>query len=64
LAYSSSEGLYLGATVKTGYMSPDNDSNKIFYNTDNRIPELLFSDWVTPPPEARFLMDYVTRLTQ
>ena len=22
------------------------------------------SDWVTPPPETHFLMDYVTRLTQ
>lgn len=64
LAYSASEGLYLGAAVKTGYMSPDNDANQLFYKSNNRIPELLFSDWVTPPPEAHFLMDYVTRLTQ
>ena len=64
LVYSASEGLFLGAAIKTGYMSPDNEANKVFYNSDNRIPELLFSDWVTPPPEAHFLMDYVTRLTQ
>jgi len=64
LVYSASEGLFLGAAIKTGYMSPDNEANRIFYNSDNRIPELLFSDWVTPPPEAHFLMDYVTRLTQ
>jgi lipid-binding SYLF domain-containing protein len=64
LVYTSSEGLYLGAAIKTGYMSPDNDANRLFYNSSNRIPELLFSDWVTPPPEAHFLMDYVTRLTQ
>jgi len=64
LVYSASEGLYLGAALKTGYMSPDNEANRVFYNSTNRIPELLFSDWVTPPTEAHFLMDYVTRLTQ
>jgi SH3 domain-containing YSC84-like protein 1 len=64
LVYTSSEGLYLGATIKTGYMSPDNEANRIFYNSTHRVPELLFSDWVTPPDEARFIMDYVTRLTQ
>lgn len=64
LVYSASEGLYLGAAIKTGYMSPDDESNRVFYNSTHRIPELLFSDWVTPPPEAHFLMDYVTRLTQ
>ena len=64
LVYTSSEGLYLGAALKTGYMSPDEDANRIFYNSNNRLPELLFSDWVTPPTEAHFLMDYVTRLTQ
>lgn len=62
--YSSSEGLYLGAAIKTGYMSPHNDANRLFYDTNYRLPELLFSDWVTPPQEARFIMDYVTRITQ
>jgi len=64
LVYSTAEGLYLGAAIKTGYMSPHEEANRIFYNSDNRMPELLFSDWVTPPPEAHFIMDYVTRLTQ
>ena len=64
LVYSSTEGFYLGAALKTGYMSPDDEANRVFYNTSNRMPELLFSDWVTPPPETRFIMDYVTRLTQ
>ena len=64
LVYSASEGLFLGAAIKTGYMSPDNEANRIFYNSNNRIPELLFSDWVTPPSETHYLMDYVTRLTQ
>jgi lipid-binding SYLF domain-containing protein len=64
LVYSSTEGLYVGAAIKTGYMSPHEDANRIFYNSNDRMPELLFSDWVKPPPEAIYLMDYVTRLTQ
>ena len=64
LIYTASEGLYLGAAIKTGYMSPDNEANRLFYSSSNRLPELLFSDWVTPPEETHFLMDYVTRLTQ
>ena len=64
LVYSTTEGFYLGAAVKTGYMSPSEESNRLFYNTNHRMPELLFSDWVTPPEEARYLMNYVTRLTQ
>jgi SH3 domain-containing YSC84-like protein 1 len=62
--YSSTEGLFFGAAIKTGFMSPDEEANRLFYNTNNRLPELLFSDWVTPPQEAHFIMDYVTRLTQ
>ncbi len=62
--YSATEGFYLGAAIKTGYMSPDESANELFYNTKNRLPELLFSDWVTPPAEARFIMDYVTRISR
>jgi len=62
--YSATEGLFLGASVKTGYMSPHEEANRVFYNSDHRLPELLFSDWVTPPQEARFIMDYVTKITQ
>lgn len=64
LVYSTTEGFYLGAAIKTGYMSPHEEANRVFYNSDLRLPELLFSDWVTPPQEAHFIMDYVTRLTQ
>jgi lipid-binding SYLF domain-containing protein len=64
LIYSTTEGFFLGAALKTGYMSPSEESNRVFYNSNHRMPELLFSDWVTPPEEARFIMNYVTRLTQ
>ena len=64
LVYSNNEGLYFGAAVKTGYMSPHDEANRLFYSSTNRLPELLFSDWVTPPTEAHFLIDHVTRITQ
>src|SRR4051812_15756861 len=64
LVYSTTEGLYLGAAVKTGYMSPHEEATGLFYNPETRLPELLFSDWVTPPPETRYIMDYVPRITQ
>lgn len=64
LVYTTTEGLYVGATIKTGYMTPHSEANRLFYNSNDRMPELLFSDWVKPPQEARYLMDYVTRLTQ
>ena len=63
LIYSSTEGFYVGATLKTGFLSPHQRANELFYNSSHRMPELLYSDWVTPPPEARFIMDYVSRLT-
>ncbi|MDP2137951.1 MAG: lipid-binding SYLF domain-containing protein [Candidatus Didemnitutus sp.] len=63
LAYSQQEGFFVGASVKTGFMQPDETSNRLFYQTNHRAPELLFSDWVTPPPEAQFIMNYVNRLT-
>lgn len=63
LVYSLKEGYYLGAALKTGYIAPDEDANRVFYNTNNKMPELLYSDWVQPPSEAHFIMDYVTRLT-
>lgn len=62
-AYTLGEGYYMGVALKTGFMTPNEDANRMFYNTKHRMPELLYSNWVQPPPEARFLMDYVTRLT-
>lgn len=63
LVYSLQEGFYLGAAIKTGFLQPNQEANATFYNTTNKMPELLYSDWVTPPAETHFLMDYVTRLT-
>jgi SH3 domain-containing YSC84-like protein 1 len=64
LVYTLREGLYLGAAIKTGFMSPNEEANRVLYNSTNKLPELLYSDWVQPPAETRFLISYVTRLTQ
>jgi lipid-binding SYLF domain-containing protein len=62
LVYSKSAGLYVGATIKAGMVSRDDDANFVLYNTNYTLPELLYSDWVTPPAEVQPLMNYVERL--
>ncbi len=64
LVYSTTEGFYLGAAIKTGYMTPHDEANHLFYNSNDKMPELLYSDWVKAPPEAHYLMNLVTRITQ
>lgn len=64
LVYTLKEGYYLGAAFKTGYMAPNEEANRTFYNSNNKMPELLYSDWVQPPTEAQFLINYITGLTK
>jgi lipid-binding SYLF domain-containing protein len=64
LVYTNVNGFYAGATVKTGTMAPLVEATQQFYHTNNGIPEILFSDWVPPQPEAQELMNYVQRLSQ
>jgi SH3 domain-containing YSC84-like protein 1 len=64
LVYTLKAGYYLGVAVKTGFMSPNEEANRVLYNSTNKLPELLYSDWVQPPAETRFLISYVTRLSQ
>jgi SH3 domain-containing YSC84-like protein 1 len=63
LVYSNVKGFYAGATVKTGTISPLIEATQQFYQTDYGLPEILFSDWVAPAPEARELMGYVQHLS-
>jgi len=62
LVYSHSDGLFAGATVKAGRLARDDRANFALYNTTYEMPELLYSDWVTPPSEVQPLMNYVQRL--
>jgi len=62
LAYTKNVGLYAGATVKAGHIMRNDRVNSTVYNTKHTMPELLYSDWVTPPPEVQPLMNLVQRL--
>ncbi len=64
LVYSSAKGFYAGATVKTGTITPLVEATQQFYQTSYGLPEILFSTWVTPPPEARELMGYVQQISR
>jgi lipid-binding SYLF domain-containing protein len=63
LVYTKESGLFAGATVKTGHVARDDEANFVLYSTDQRMPELLYSDWVQPPPEVQDLMNFVQRIS-
>ncbi len=62
LVYSRSVGLYAGATIKAGRVERNDVANFTLYNTSNTMPELLYSDWVSPPTEVQPLIAYVQQL--
>jgi lipid-binding SYLF domain-containing protein len=62
LVYTKSRGLFAGATVKTGYIARNDESNFTLYRTQYTLPELLYSDWVKPPSEVVPLMEYVQQI--
>lgn len=64
LAYTKSLGLFAGATIKAGHISRNDRANFVLYNTRYTMPELLYSDWVAPPPEVQPLMAYVEQITR
>jgi len=59
LVYTRSVGLFAGATVKAGHVQRNDPANFTLYNTSYTLPELLYSDWVTPPQEVQPLMSFV-----
>ncbi len=64
LVYTKSKGLFAGATVKAGWISRNDVANRFFYQTTYSLPELLYSNWVTPQPEALPLINYVSSITR
>ncbi|KXU35442.1 hypothetical protein AXK11_06590 [Cephaloticoccus primus] len=63
LVYSKNRGLYAGAAFKAGYLSSNDQANHSLYSTQYSLPEILYSNWVTPAEEVRPLMNYVNSLT-
>lgn len=62
LVYTKSVGVFAGATVKAGHVHRNDKANFELYNTAYTMPELLYSDWVTPPQEVQPLMGYVQQI--
>jgi SH3 domain-containing YSC84-like protein 1 len=62
LVYTRSAGLFAGATVKAGHVERNDIANFTLYNTSYTMPELLYSDWVTPPSDVQPLMSYIQQL--
>jgi lipid-binding SYLF domain-containing protein len=59
LAYTHVTGLFVGATVKAGYITRDDEANFRLYNTRYTMPELLYGDFVPPVPEVQPLLQFV-----
>jgi len=64
LVYSKARGLFAGASVKTGFLTRDDAANRLLYETEYSTPEIVDSNWVTPPSEVKPLMDYVRSITK
>jgi lipid-binding SYLF domain-containing protein len=64
LVYGRNQGLYAGATIKTGWIDRNDSANQDYYQTAKPLPELLHDDATPPPPAVRPLIDYVTHITR
>ena len=62
LVYVKESGLYAGATVKAAQVARNDEAVFILYNTKYTLPELLYSDWVTPPSDVLPIMNVVQKL--
>lgn len=64
LVYTKARGLFAGASVKTGFLTRDDQANRILYQTEYSTPEIVDSDWITPPSEVQPLMAFTRSITQ
>ena len=63
LVYAKQKGLFAGVSVKAGWVKPDSQATKIFYNTQFNTPEIVLSDWFQLPSEAQALINRVNYYT-
>lgn len=62
LVYRRNSGLYAGTKLKTGWLAADNTANQYFYNTERTMPEILFSNWIATPEEAKPLLGFLAEI--
>jgi len=61
LVYDSRSGLYGGAAIKGGTMSPDDKANRIYYQRGITAKEILFDKKVQPTEPARELANKIAK---
>lgn len=64
LVYTANGGLYAGASMKTGWLTPFDRANRELYHTPFGTPEIALSDWFQTPPEAQPLVNRVIACEQ
>lgn len=57
LVYTSLGGLYAGAAIKSGWLTPYDKGNRALYRTTHSTPEIALSDWFEIPPEAQSIVN-------
>lgn len=55
LIYDERSGLFGGAAIKGGAVSPDHNANRVYYGGDYTMPEILFSGKLKPTATATSL---------
>jgi lipid-binding SYLF domain-containing protein len=59
--YDERHGLFGGAAVKGGAISPDHDANRVYYGAPVTMQEILFDKKVKPTEPATALARTVKR---
>ena len=62
LVYVRNKGLMAGATVKAGWMSGNDDANRVFFATKYTMPELLYGNFIKAPDEVKPLMEFIRQI--
>jgi len=64
LVYDDRKGLYGGATIKGGTISPDEEANRVYYQQYLTMKEILFEHKVKPTEAATALANKLTEFSQ
>jgi lipid-binding SYLF domain-containing protein len=64
LVYDDRQGLYAGAAVKGGAISPDDEANRIYYGQSLSMKDILFDHKVQPSQAASSLADKIQGYSQ
>jgi len=64
MIFDSRKGLFGGASVKGGALSPDNDANEIYYGKYLTVGDILFDHKVAPTEATKSLIEKISTYSQ